>query len=304
VPLVSIVLPTKNGAASLPALLDAVSAQRVDFEFEVIVVDSGSTDGTVDLLRPRVQRLVAIAPAQFDHGLTRNLGIEHAEGELVVLMVQDAVPASDTWLDALTAPLRSDERIAGVFARQRARDDASVITRYYHDRWIASSSQPRTAAIADRSDFDALDPRARFDLCVFDNVCSCIRRSVWSRYPFRATPIAEDVEWARDVLIAGYRIGFVPSAAVVHSHDRSAAHELARTYVLHRKLYELFGLQTIPAVTDLARAIASSLVLHLRLVARSGRPSAAGRAIALAVAWPVGQYAGARSAIRRRTATR
>src|SRR5262249_19048568 len=160
--------------------------------------------------------------------------IERARGDLIVLMVQDAVPASDVWLAALTAPLRADAGLAGTFARQIPRSDASAITRRSLDRWAGTSPTPRTMAIASAAEFDALARAARLALCTFDNGCSCIRRSVWLRHPFRPTPIAEDVEWARDVLLAGHRLAYTPAAAVVHSHDRSAQYEFARAYALHR----------------------------------------------------------------------
>jgi rhamnosyltransferase len=289
-PHVSIVLPTRNGAATLPAVLDAISRQRVDFPFEVIAVDSSSTDGTADLLRRRANRLISIAADAFDHGLTRNLGIEQTGGELVVLLVQDAVPASDWWLAALTAPFLADDRLAGTFARQLPRPDAGAITRDYLERWIASSAVARTASVASRAELEALEPMAQLERCAFDNVCSCIRRSVWAAHPFRKTPIGEDIEWAREVLVAGYRLTYVPAAEVVHSHDRSARHEFVRTYVLHRRLYQLFRLRTIPTLPLLARAIASSLDLHWR------RQPFSGRGVALAFAWPMGQYFGALSA--------
>lgn len=289
---VSIVLPTRNGAATLPAVLDAISRQRVDFPFDVIAVDSSSTDGTVDLLRDRVDRFISVSADAFDHGLTRNLGIEQARGELVVLLVQDALPVADSWLAALTAPLLADERLAGTFARQVPRPDASPIARHYLERWIASSTAARTIAVADSAELEALDPMAQLERCAFDNVCSCIRRSVWSRHPFRQTPIGEDIEWAREVLLAGYRLAYVPAAEVIHSHDRPSRYELVRTYVLHRRLYELFRLRTIPTIPLLARAIVSSLRLHWR------RQPFSGRGVALAVAWPLGQYLGALSAVR------
>lgn len=293
-PRVSIVLPTRNGATTLPAVLDAISRQRDNFHFEVIAVDSSSSDGTAELLRSRVDRLITIAADDFDHGLTRNLGIEQARGELIVLLVQDALPASDSWLAALTAPLFADDRLAGTFARQRPRPDASPIARYYLERWIASSPVARTIAVANSAELDALDPMAQLERCAFDNVCSCIRRSIWQQHRFRSTPIGEDIEWAREVLIAGYRLAYVPSAEVIHSHDRSARYELDRTYVLHRRLYELFRLRTIPTVPLLARAIASSLNVHWRCQPFSGR------GIALAFAWPLGQYFGALSAMKER----
>jgi len=290
-PLVSIVIPTRNGVATLPALLDAIARQRVDFPFETIAVDSASSDGTADVLRGRVDRLIGIPADAFDHGLTRNLGIEQSGGELVVLLVQDALPASDSWLARLTAPLIADDSIAGAFARQLPRPDASAITRCYLQRWAASAGVARTIAVANSAELEALDPMAQLERCAFDNVCSCLRRSVWIRHPFRQTPIGEDLEWARDVLLAGYRLAYVPEAAVIHSHDRPARYEFARTYVLHRRLYELFRLRTIPTLPLLARAIASSLAVHLRCERN-------GRAIALAFAWPLGQYLGALSAVR------
>ena len=290
-PHVSIVVPTRNGASTLPALLDAIARQRVGVPFEVVAVDSSSTDGTAGLLQHRVDRVIPIAADAFDHGLTRNLGIEQARGELIVLMVQDAVPASDTWLAELTQPFGADGAVAGTFARQLPQPGASAISRHYLERWAASSTVARTVGLTGPDEFAVLDPMARLARCTFDNVCSCIRRSVWVRHPFRSTPIAEDIEWARDVLLAGHRLAFVPGAAVFHSHDRPARYELARTYQVHRRLYELFGVRTIPTLPLLARAVASSLRLHLRCERST-------RAVTLAVAWPLGQYLGAMSAAR------
>lgn len=291
---VSIVLPTKNGARTLPGVLDAIARQRLDLPIEVVAIDSGSTDGTVDLLRPRVDHLITIAPGAFNHGLTRNAGMERTRGEFIVLLVQDAVPSTDDWLAQLVAPLRADARVAGTFARQQPRDDASPIVRYYLERWVAGAPTGRMATVAAREAFEALDPMERFLLCVFDNVCSCVRRSVWEQCKFRATPIAEDIEWGRDVLLAGHNLVYVPGAVVVHSHDRSAREEFERTRVLHRRLFELFGLRTIPTVPALARATASSLRLHWRC-------DGSARALSLAVAWPLGQYIGGRSGARARS---
>ena len=289
-PSISIVVPTFNGAATLPALLDAISRQRIEHQVEVVAIDSGSTDGSVELLRSARVRLITIPAATFNHGLTRNLGIDASAGELIVLTVQDAVPASDTWLAALTRPLALDPCLAGTFARQLPRPDAGALTRHYLSRWFASSESARTVAVTG-AELEALSPLERLDRCTFDNVCSCIRRSVWQQHPFRETPIGEDVEWAREVLLSGQQIAYVPSATVVHSHERSPSYEFDRTRVLHRRLYELFGVRTIPTPVHLARAIGSCLVTHARC-------ERSVRAMALAFAWPLGQYMGARSAVR------
>jgi glycosyltransferase involved in cell wall biosynthesis len=300
-PFVSIVIPTRNGMATLPPLLDALRQQCFEPPVEIVAVDSASTDGTADLLRQRADRVVSIRADEFNHGLTRNLAVEHTRGEFVVLMVQDAMPTSDRWLTHLVAPLVGDSRVAGSFARQRARPDASAITSYYLDRAIAGRDDSRTIAI-DRATLAALAPLDRLAACTFDNVCSCIRRSVWCEHRFRPTTIAEDIEWAIEVLLAGYRLAYAPEAVVLHSHDRSARYEFARTYLLHRRLFELLEVRTIPTLPLLARAVTSSLALHWRC--ERSRPLSArafarlGQALSLAIAWPLGQYLGALSAVK------
>ena len=297
-PKYSAVIPTRNGAATLPALLDALRAQRTSGALEIIAVDSGSTDGTIELLQPQVHSLIRISPQEFDHGLTRNLGVAQARGEFVVLLVQDALPVGDTFLESLAAPLVADARVAGTFARQQARADATAITRHYLDNWIASRAEARTSTLVEgQAQIDGMTPMARLLFCAFDNVASCVRRSVWDKRPFKSTPIAEDLAWSLDVLLAGYSIAFAPDAVVIHSHDRSALYEYHRTRVLHEQLFELFGLQTIPAIPALMRAIAASSVSHARLELRS--PGQWARALTLAVAWPLGQYMGGRRAARR-----
>ena len=297
-PLVSIVIPTRDGAGTLPGLLAAVRRQEAPFAFEIVAVDSGSRDATLGLLRDAGARVLEVPPESFNHGATRNAAIAEARGSLVVLLVQDAVPASDQWLARLVAPLRDDPGVAGTYARQLPRPDASPLTRMYLERWMAAGTEARDAFLSGPEELAALPPLERYRRCVFDNVCSAVRRSVWERHPFPRTPIAEDVEWARTVLLAGHRLRYVPEAAVVHSHDRSARYELWRTYLVHQRLRALFGLRTVPTVGDLARGVAGSAWTHLGVLRRAGevRPRAVVRALALAAAYPLGQYLGARSA--------
>jgi rhamnosyltransferase len=146
-----------------------------------------------------------------------------------------------------------------------------------------------------------MSPIDRLAACTFDNVCSCIRRSVWREYPFTATPIAEDVEWSKSVLLAGYHLAYVPDAVVMHSHDRSARYELSRTYLVHQQLRRLLGLATVPTRRQLARAIGVSLLAHVRwtlggLAGAASKLAQLPRSLALAVAMPLGQYLGAKSA--------
>jgi rhamnosyltransferase len=297
-PLVSIVIPTLNGGPTLRRLLEAIDSQVSGFDREVLAMDSGSTDGTLDALREHRASITSVPRRTFNHGETRNAGLARARGEFAVLIVQDAVPAGTDWLSELVRPLQNDRSLAGTFARQQAWPDASRLTAHYLARWVASDLQAKTVSPLSGSQFAMMSPAERHVACAFDNVCSCIRQSVWRAHPFRATPIAEDLEWAREVLTSGYRLAYVPSAAVWHSHERPIRYELQRAYRVHQRLETLFGLSTIPTLPALVRAVCTTIPLHVRLAATE--PRKRGRAVwrgaGLAVAMPLGQYLGARSA--------
>jgi rhamnosyltransferase len=295
---VAIVIPTLNAGERIDELLSALAEQDGGIEQELIAVDSGSSDGTIDRLRAAGGRVLEVSPAAFNHGETRNLALDHVSAELAVLLVQDAVPASRQWLTALIRPLLDDAGIAGSFGRQCPWPDASRLTSYYLSQWIGAQPSDRTVGPLDRTMFNRMSPADRHSICAFDNVCSCIRLSVWRRHRFRRTPIAEDLEWAREVLLAGHKLAYVADAPVWHSHERTAGYELRRTYLVHQRLQTLFGLSTIPTMPALVRAVASTIPVHVRLTAsdRGPRRRAWLRGAALAVALPLGQYLGARSA--------
>jgi len=243
--------------------------------------------------------VLSISAAAFNHGATRNAGIEQSTGDLVVLTVQDAVPSDTRWLAALTQPFDDDPKVAGTFARQVPAMNASPLARWNLEHWVAARSAPRIVGPVDAASFAGLAPNARLDICAFDNVSSCVRRIAWERHPFKRVPIAEDLEWARDVLLDGWKIAYAPEACVRHSHDRSVLYEWRRTYLVHRRLMELFGLSSIPSFADLLRSIGFTAAAHAR-VCRRDRATLRDtrRALALAIAWPAGQYFGARDARR------
>jgi rhamnosyltransferase len=207
---ISIIIPVKNGGEDLVRCLDAIGRQRVGDDVEVIVVDSGSTDGSVTIARERDARVHEIPPAEFDHGATRNLGAELSRGEVLVFLSQDSEPLGADWLVTLTAKLRRDERVAGVYGRQLAREDAVPPERYFLD--FLYGPTPRVQKVRDASEIS-------MQSTLFSNANSAIRRSLWESFPFAADIImSEDQEWSRRVLLAGWRIVYEPRALVRHSH--------------------------------------------------------------------------------------
>lgn len=98
---VSIVIPTFNGGPTLRRLLESIDVQVTAFDREVLAVDSGSTDGTLEALREHRASVTSIDRGSFNHGETRNHALGQARGGFAVLIVQDAVPAGSNWLSEL-----------------------------------------------------------------------------------------------------------------------------------------------------------------------------------------------------------
>jgi rhamnosyltransferase len=302
-PEVSVLLLVRDAMPQLPELLDRLAKQRIDARVEIVAVDSGSRDGSRELLAAKADRLISIDPAHFRHGLTRNLGVEACRGERVALLVQDALPASERWLAELVAPLAADERAAGSFSRQLPTPGARALARRQLAGWVASRSEARRVCL-DAASYERLAPLERLEACAFDNVSACVRRGVWRRHPFPDVPIAEDLAWGREVLLAGHALCYAPLSVVVHSHDRSLRYELERTAALHEQLGRLFGVETVGSLPALAHALGASLPHHVRCLAEDAAsagtpPSEWLRVLGLAAVWPAAQYLGALRARRR-----
>lgn len=300
-PKVSVVIPTLNAGAGFEELLKRISAQEGDFDHEVLVVDSGSTDGTDELARRYGAVVHRITKEQFNHGATRNLGISLARGEYVVLTVQDAVPVDERWMATMVENLEQDERIAGVYGRQIPHPGASALTRVFVNSLASASLERREHFAGDPKQYRKMPPAKRRRLAAFDNVSSCLRRSVWKELPFEKTNFGEDIRWGKSVVEAGYKTVYEPRSAVFHSHERGALYDLRRYYVDQRVLRELFGLELVPS---LARLFVSTFRFSLRLfrllyrdeeMATKGVLRLMLIAVKYAVPAQVGNYLGAKS---------
>lgn len=246
-PVCSIVIPTKNGGALFQKVLDALTQQTLWDRTELIIVDSGSQDDTVDMARQVGAKVVEILPHEFNHGATRDFGISLARSEYVILMVQDAVPFNSNLLQVLLHSLK-EAAVAGVYARQIPQPDADVLTKRNLNGWLTGRTQREVRFISYEGWYEALPPMEKYFFCNFDNVCSAIKKSVWQQEHFGKVNFGEDIDWAERVLKRGYQIVYEPQAAVIHSHDRPMSYEYKRTYVGHRKLYALFGLHLVPSI--------------------------------------------------------
>ncbi len=208
--MISVVIPVKDGGDDLVRCLDGIAAQQVDEEVEVVVVDSGSTDGSPDVARAAGAVVHEIPADEFGHGRTRNLAIELARGELLVFTSQDAVAADAAWLAALAAGARSIPDAAGAYGRQLPHPDARPPERFFLD--FLYGPEPRVQRLGENEPLT-------FEATLFSNVNAAIPRRVLERFPFRDDlTMSEDQEWSRRVLREGYALVYEPRAAVNHSH--------------------------------------------------------------------------------------
>ena len=254
VPRVSVVIPTKNAGPLFEHTLKAIRDQRFAGPTEIVVIDSGSIDGTVARSKAYGARIVRVAPSQFGHGCTRNEAISQCHGQYVVLIVQDAVPADPFWLSSLVQALDEHPDAAGTYSRHLPKEGARFIAQYVATYWYRQQGGHVVQRIDDPTAFDVLPIEEKQRRCTFNNVSSIIRRSVWEQIPFRDVSFGEDLAWGYDVLRAGHSIIYEPDSLVRHSHERSLWYEFRRAYLDAKTVGELFHEQAHPlSVWQVAR---------------------------------------------------
>ncbi len=217
----SIVVLTKNAGGGWEKLLQRLLSQKLNGEYEVIVIDSGSTDGTLDKTRSYPVRLVQIPPEEFHHGRTRNLGAELARGETLAYITQDALPSRDDWLQKLVDNF-ADPSVAMVCGRQIPWEHTKPPERFFHMYNFPDFKVRITAHDADYY----------HDNLFISDVNSALKKDIWQKFRFSEKVIvAEDKELAARLLRAGWTLIYEPAAPVYHSHDLSLKDVFKRSFL-------------------------------------------------------------------------
>ena len=208
--MISVVIPVMNGGADLVRCLAGIAAQEVEEEVEIVVVDSGSTDGGPERARAVGAVVHEISSEEFGHGRTRNLGVSLARGETIVFTSQDAVADDDGWLARLAAAAHSGPDVAGAYGRQLPHADARPPEQFFLD--FLYGPEPRVQRVRENEELT-------FEATLFSNVNAAVPRWALERFPFRDDlTMSEDQEWSRRALRAGFSLVYEPKAAVRHSH--------------------------------------------------------------------------------------
>jgi rhamnosyltransferase len=269
---VSVIIPTKNPGKIFRSVLPAVCEQKADFDFDILVIDSGSNDGTVAYVDafpdPRV-RLHQIPAEEFGHGKTRNLAVSMTQGEYAVLITHDALPATDSWLAAMVAMADKDSQIAGVFGPHLAYPEASPFTARDLDQHFANFAAQPVVWLEDKGRYEQDDAYRQY-LHFFSDNNALIRRSVWMNFPYPDVDFAEDQIWAEKIIKAGWKKAFAADGAVYHSHDFALIEKLQRSFDESYALFRLFGYVLVPSVRRLARSWAGATLRDFAYAKRVG----------------------------------
>lgn len=201
-PTVSIVIRCYNEAEHLPRLFSELKRQTFT-DYEVVVVDSGSDDGTLEIVQGEDVNLQHIAKEEFSFGRSLNIGCRAASGEFLVFISAHCYPQNEFWLENLLDGF-SDDKVAAVYGKQRGIPESHFSERQIFRRWFPDDS-------IDRQD----DP--------FSNNANCaIRRSLWERFPYDESLTGlEDVDWALRVMRDGWWVSYRADAGVIHVHNES-----------------------------------------------------------------------------------
>ena len=270
--IVTVAIPVLNGAEYLDEVLSAVRRQVIDAELELLVVDSGSNDASLEIAQSHQARIHEIPKIEFTHGGTRNLIMELARGDRVAFLTQDATPEGDRWLASLLEGFDAAPSVGVVFGPHEARPEASHVLKAEMERHFANWGGGTEIDVQslDRSPQGLSTYRTEpWRFTFLSSVNCCLDREAWKRVPFREVPYAEDQLLGRDLLEAGYAKVFHPDARVLHSHHYRSFGFLRRYFDEYRGLREVLGyrepagpLRTLRSIRSLYRSDKAWLRRH------------------------------------------
>jgi rhamnosyltransferase len=165
---ISIIILSKNEEKHIDSTLGAVFKQNTDQKYEVILIDSGSQDSTLDIARRYPVKILEIPTGKFGHGLTRNRGARLATGDIVVFLNADATPADECWLKGLVEAFNDDERIAGIYSCILPRQDCNPLRDWEILNENSSSRQVRY--IKDFNGYQRMKPQEKRAFLSFNSI--------------------------------------------------------------------------------------------------------------------------------------
>ena len=198
----SIVIRLCNEEKHIARLLEGIARQSLE-DHEIILVDSGSTDHTLEIASQYPVHVIHIQPEDFTFGYSLNQGIAQSHGDLIVIASAHVYPVYPDWLECLLAPF-ADPQVALAYGKQRGNSINKFSEQQIFQHWYPERSQSHQP----------------YPFC--NNANAAIRRARWEGCHYDETlPGLEDLEWAQRVMAQGHAISYVAEAEVVHIHEET-----------------------------------------------------------------------------------
>ena len=228
---ISIIIPTYNGGGTFSRCLKKIRQQDYLGKIQLIVVDSGSTDGTPELARKASAFVSSIDKREFHHARTRNKALSFAKFNKVVYTVQDAIPCSNTWLSDLMEAL-SENDVVAAYTDQIPHDDADLYARFEIESISkARGKEPVIQHLDSPESFNKMPYDKAYRAIGLDNVCAIYRKESLLNIPFPEVDFAEDLAWAFENLLIGNKVLYQPHIKVKHSHNRTPEYRFNRQVI-------------------------------------------------------------------------
>lgn len=236
-PKISVIIPVRNEELRIKQCIEGILKQTVAVH-EIIVIDSGSTDQTLPILRSYSEvTLIEIDGSTFNHGLTRNHGVEAATGDFCLLTVGDAYAYDELWIQHLLDGFVDNEVLA--VCGQQVVDPLPENNPL---QWFRPISKPVLRRVQFKGKkWDALSPLDKKKATGWDDVNAMYRRSALLAQPFEKTSYSEDAIWAHKALSTGHAVVYNPSSRVFHYHNEDADFAFKRSLTSHYFRFKLTG---------------------------------------------------------------
>lgn len=225
---VSVIIPTKNAGNDFQFLLDKIKAQKKIKEIEIIIIDSGSEDNTLEIGKNYTNLILLIPPENFSHSKTRNMAAEKARGDYLFFLTQDAIPISESMIYDMIKILKSDPKISIVTCRQIPRSDAELMAIYNHYSYYKTMSIYNDLIVSSNN-LNQLSSIQKRKISQTANNCILIDKKLFLNYRFFGD-YAEDLDLSLRLLRDSYKICYLYSHAIIHSHNRGCLYYFKVNY--------------------------------------------------------------------------
>jgi glycosyltransferase involved in cell wall biosynthesis len=265
---VSLIIPVRNGMDFLKDSIPLFLTQEKVDNLEIILIDSESSDGLkefIDSINDQRIKLIPVKLDDFNHGLTRNLGIQYAKFDVIVFTVQDAKPISSVWLYNLISPLVY-LKLDGVCGQQIVPKNKLKNP----VEWFRPISKPELRLVEmNPKEYLKLSPLEKKKITSWDNVNACYSKESLATLPFAELNFGEDAFWADLALKNGFKIGFTGLSQVEHYHHYDVLNEIVRRviaeHLINKKVYDIDPLKFQISLSKTISIVKSIFLTELNL---------------------------------------